>query len=478
MEQLVNIIDACASPALFAPWFKQPRTWAAWFGFLRALFGLPLDAGQLALFQRCTGRVAAPPGGANEAWLIVGRRGGKSLILALLAVFLACFKDWSRHLAPGEHGMIQVIACDRRQARVIFRYTRAMFLCVPALKPLVARIDGEAIELTNGLAIEIMTASFRSVRGYTVIAALLDEIAFWPSDESANPDSEILDAIRPAMATVPGAMLLCASSPYAKRGVLYDAYRENFGRDHAPALVWKADTRTMNPTVPQSVIEKAYERDPASAAAEYGAEFRSDIETFLSREAVDALTVPGRIELPPNDGTEYVAFVDPSGGSSDSMTLAIAHRENERSVLDALREVRPPFSPDSVVEEFALLLKRYRLHEVEGDRYGGEWPRERFNAHGIEYRCAEKPKSDLYRELLPVINSAQCELLDNARLAAQLCSLERRTARGGRDSIDHTPGAHDDLANVAAGALVRAGGAMSEIEIWNRFGARMRGMAA
>ncbi len=470
-----TIIDACNSPALFSRWFKHPKTWAGWFTFLRALFGLPLDADQLVLFHHCTGRSVPPPVGINEAWLVVGRRGGKSLILALVAVFLACFRDWSEYLAPGERGTIQVLACDKKQARTIFRYARAMLMFVPALKPLVERIDGEAIELTNGLSIEIMAASFRNTRGYTVIAALLDEVAFWRSDESANPDSEILDAIRPAMATVPGAMLLCASSPYAKGGVLYDAYRKNFGRDDAPALVWKADTRTMNPTVPQSVIDKAYERDPASAAAEYGAEFRSDIETFVSREAVEALVMPGRIELPPVSGTAYCAFVDPSGGSSDSMTLAIAHRENDRSVLDALREVRPPFSPNSVVEDFALLLKRYCLHEVEGDRYGGEWPRERFAMHGIKYRCAEKPKSDLYRELLPLINSAQCELPDNPRLIAQLCSLERRTARGGRDSIDHSVGGHDDLANVAAGVLVRCGGKMSRIEIWNRFGARMRG---
>ena len=470
-----TIIDACISPAVFARWFKKTETWAAWFAFLRVLFGLPLDADQLALFQRCTGRTTPPLGGANEAWLVVGRRGGKSLVLALVAVFLACFRDWSDYLAPGERGTIQVLACDKKQARTIFRYARALLLFVPALKPLVERIDGEAIDLTNGISIEIMAASFRNTRGYTIVAALLDEVAFWRSDESTNPDSEILSAIRPAMATVPGAVLLCASSPYAKRGVLYEAYRENFGREDAHALVWKADTLTMNPTVPRSVIDKAYERDPASAAAEYGAEFRNDIETFVAREVIERLVIPGRFELPPVDGRAYCAFVDPSGGSSDSMTLAIAHHDEGGAVLDALREVRPPFSPDAVVEEFASFLKRYRLHEVEGDRYGGEWPRERFNVHGIEYRCSEKPKSDLYRELLPIMNSAQCELLDNARLAAQLCSLERRTARGGRDSIDHPPGAHDDLANVAAGALVRAGVGMSDIEVWNRFGAAMRG---
>ena len=103
--------------------------------------------------------------------------------------------------------------------------------------------------------------------------------------------------------------------------------------------------------------------------------------------------------------------------------------------------------------EFSELLKRYRVGQVSGDRYAGEWPREQFRKHGIEYETAEKTKSDLYRDLLPVINSAQVELLDNPRLVAQLCSLERRTSRGGKDSIDHAPGAHDDLANAVAGVI-------------------------
>src|SRR5580704_4165546 len=131
----------------------------------------------------------------------------------------------------------------------------------------IVRETAEAIDLKNGVTIEILTASFRTVRGYTLIAALCDEIAFWRSDESANPDSEIIGAIRPAMATIPGAMLLCASSPYARRGALWTAFRKFFGKDN-PVLVWKADPRTMTPTVPESVIEEAYENDPASAAAE------------------------------------------------------------------------------------------------------------------------------------------------------------------------------------------------------------------
>jgi hypothetical protein len=467
----MNIIDATADPNLFARWFRDRETWQAWFVFLRALFGLPMSEGDRALYERCTGRSDAPAGGAREAWLVVGRRGGKSMVLALIAVFLATLIDWAPFLSPGERGTIMVLAADRRQARVIYRYAHALLTRIAMLAELIERETAEAIDLSNGVTVEIMAASFRSVRGYTLIAALCDEIAFWRSDDSANPDAEIIAALRPAMATIPSAMLLCASSPYARRGVLWDAFRRHFGRAGSPLLVWKADTRTMNPTVPQSVVDEAAEADPASAAAEYGAEFRTDVETFVAREVVDAAVVPGRYELPPVPGNAYLAFVDPSGGSADSMTVAIAHRDGDRGVIDAVRERRPPFSPDDVVAEFAALLKAYGITEVHGDRYAGEWPRERFRTNGIEYVPAEKPKSDIYRDLLPILNSGRAELLDLPRLSAQLCGLERRTARGGRDSIDHGPGGHDDIANAAAGVLVRTAGEWADLEVWRRLGA-------
>src|SRR5262249_47495605 len=136
-----------------------------------------------------------------------------------------------------------------------------------------------------------------TVRGYSIVCALLDEVAFWKSDMTSVPDAEVLAAIKPAMATIPGALLLAASSPYARRGVLWKAYQKHYGKDTA-TLCWKAPTIVMNPVVPEEIITAAYEDDPASASAEYGAEFRSDIEGYVSREVVDAVTVPGRHELP------------------------------------------------------------------------------------------------------------------------------------------------------------------------------------
>jgi hypothetical protein len=465
MKPRATILDACRDRELFGRWFRNAETWRSWFVFLKALFGLTMMDVERELYTRCTDREAPPAGGTRESWLICGRRAGKSFILALIAVFLAAFVDWAPFLSPGERGTIMVIAADRRQARVIFRYVAALLGGVPMLAAMIERETADTIDLNNGLTIEILAASFRTVRGYTLVAALCDEIAFWRSDESANPDTEIIGAIRPAMATIPGAMLLCASSPYARRGALWTAYRSFFGKD-GPALVWKADTRTMNPTVPLSFIEEAYDADPAHAAAEYGAEFRTDVETFVAREVVDAAVVTGRHELPPIRGIHYVAFTDPSGGSADSMTLAVGHRNKDgRAIIDLVRERRPPFAPESVVYEFAELMKTYGIHTVIGDRYGGEWPRERFRVNGIHYEVAEKPKSDFYRDLLPFLNSGRVELLDHLRLIAQLCGLERRTSRGGRDSIDHAPGRHDDIANSVAGVTWRAIGGPSPLVI-------------
>ena len=70
-------------------------------------------------------------------------------------------------------------------------------------------------------------------------------------------------------------------------------------------------------------------------------------------------------ERPPLPNIAYRGFVDPSGGRSDSMALAIAHRDANMSVvIDAIREVSPPFSPESAVGEFARLLNNYRVNRV------------------------------------------------------------------------------------------------------------------
>jgi hypothetical protein len=453
----MNIISAIDDPMLFAPWFDRDRaSWGAWRSFLAALFCLPMSAAELVTYRECTGRTDPPAAPVQESWLICGRRAGKSFTLALIAVYLAAFRDIRSKLAPGERATVMVIAADRKQARVILRYIKGLLTGVPMLARLVERETAESFDLNNGITIEVGTASFRSVRGYSLAAALVDEIAFLRTDEdAASPDEEVLTALRPGLATT-GGMLLCASSPYARRGALWDAWRRHYGQNDDPVLAWQAPTRTMNPTVPQKIIDDACEKDHAAAAAEWLAVFRSDVESLITIEAVRLCIRSDATERLPNFRNRYWAFCDPSGGSSDSMTIAIAHREGDTMILDAVRENRPPFSPEGVIEEYVALLKKYRCTKVRGDRFAGEFCAEQFKKRGIFYEPSDRSKSDLYLDLVPLINSGAVDLLKSERLVTQLVGLERRTSRAGRDTVDHGPGGHDDLANAAAGALVSA----------------------
>jgi hypothetical protein len=348
------------------------------------------------------------------------------------------------------------MAANRAQARSIFRFVIGLLKAVPLIQPMIADDNTEQITLSNRVIIEIATASFRTSRGYSFAAVLADEVAFWRSEESsANPDVEIMRAVRPGMASIPGSILLLASSPYAKKGELYNAFRRHYGKDDARVLFWKAPTELMNSRVDKRIIEEARESDPESARAEYDAEFRDDLADFVTREVVDSVTMWGRHELPPDPGVTYSGFCDPSGGISDSMTLAVGHlKDGGTCVLDSVLEVRPPFDPEHAVSECTAVLRRFGVTRVTGDRYAGEWPRARFAEHGISFEQSARPKSDLYHDLLPLLNARRVELLDHHRLAAQLVGLERRTSRQGKDSIDHSPGGHDDLANVCAGVLV------------------------
>ncbi len=263
-------------------------------------------------------------------------------------------------------------------------------------------------------------------------------------------------AIRPGLSTTAG-LLALISSPYAKRGELFTLYDKHYAAHGDPlVLVAQGSSLDFNPTLSPSIIDRAIERDATAAAAEYLGLFRSDIQSLFDRDAVLAVVPDGLFEREREPDLRYHGFVDPSGGSSDSFTIAISHRNADQIFLDAVREVRPPFNPQQVVCEFAALCKRFKVSRVTGDRYAGLWPRVEFLKYGITYRVAEQSKSELFLNFLPLLNSRTVELLDHPRLIAQLIGLERRTARSGKDSIDHQPGQHDDISNAVAGSCLLA----------------------
>jgi hypothetical protein len=327
MKKRPNIVEAIRHPGLFRPLLGDVSTWAAWIVWLKAVFGLPMDETELSLYQQCTHR-EKPPQNVKEAYAIVGRRGGKSRIVSFAAVFIACFHDFRKYLSPGERGMVLTLARDREQSRVVFGYLSAVLNAVPALKRMVIRQTADEIELDNHITIAVKTSDYRAVRGVTVVCAICDEVCFWDS-QGVSPDKEIFQALRPAMATIPEAKLLVISSPYAKAGVAFEAYRKYFGCEDAPVLVWQAPTTVMNPNISEAFIRAEMEADPEAARSEWLAQFREDIEAAFSLESIEQCVIPGRTDLLPAEGIPYFAFVDPSGGRHDEFTVAVAHRSDD-----------------------------------------------------------------------------------------------------------------------------------------------------
>lgn len=449
--------ECMADPALFGKTFGG-ATFAGWRTWARIEDALPPQPGDLELYKRLTDRAEWPTQPFGEVYLIKPRRAGGTLYAAGRALH-AAIQDYRQLMGPGEYATVALIASDRKQARQAFNYVKGLIGDSPLIAAEVEGDTAESITFKHRSALEIHTTSWRSTRGYSYAAVVLDELAFYRSDDSANPDVELVRAVRPGLANLKG-RLFGLSSPHSRRGHLFEMHRQHFGQASS-VLVGAASHSVLNPTIDQAIIDKAMADDPIAARSEWFGEFRSDTEQFLPDALIDEAIIADRRELPCMRGRRYVAFCDPSGGAHDSMTLAIAHQEaSERAeycILDQVRIAKPPFDPETVVREFSALLQRFGVRSVTGDRYAGEWVPSAFKKCLITYETAELDKSAIYLESLPLFTQKRVELLDCPPLLTELRLLERRPRPGGRgDAVDHPPRGHDDISNAACGALWRA----------------------
>lgn len=273
-------------------------SWRPWRSVLAAMSGLTPEDPDLV--QAVTGRTRFPAGWFGQVWAIIGRRGGKSLIAAVIVLYLAVCRVVT--VQAGEVLRIAIISPTKAQGRVILNYVKGLLAVMPPLSGVAVIAETvQSLTLQNGIVIEIGTASYRFTRGYSFLAVIVDEAAFLRDEEtSANPFDELLTAIEPGLATVLGSLLLVITSAYSQTGPVWETYRESWGNDNNDeTLVIKGPSRTFNPTIPERVVGRALARDHAAAAAEWLSEFRTDIENFVSREALEACVLVGRFELPP-----------------------------------------------------------------------------------------------------------------------------------------------------------------------------------
>jgi hypothetical protein len=474
VKQPIKLYAFATRKSLAGTEFSGP-SWSTWRIIMRLVDGDAhlLSAADQAFALKLTGRSRLPTVAPREVYIGAGRRGGKSRFGSLVAVWLAA-REYPQ-LAPGEVATVVNVAPDRDQAAIDLRYAAGLVDGSDVLRAELVNRNTEALDFKHRTRLEVATASYRTVRGRTLAGCVLDESAFLRSDDSAVPDLELVRALRPAMMTLKG-LLLVISSPHRKMGLLWQAYQKYYGNDAATNLYIQATSRELNPLLDQQEVADALAADPEGARSEHLAEFRADNSGYLSEELIEACLVPQT----PGRRRACVAFVDMSGGRVDAAALGIAHAEDmpefrrpPRLVLDALIHVDAPHEPQAVVEKFAQVLKDYKITKVVGDRYGAEWVTGAYAKVGITYEPADLSASEIYAEMLAAFSERRVQLIDDAKLLTELRLLERKPRAGGRgDSIDHPKhGGHDDLAIACVGALWRASGARGhDSAMWERLG--------
>ncbi|RPJ40386.1 MAG: hypothetical protein EHM19_13765, partial [Candidatus Latescibacterota bacterium] len=448
MARTIDIIAAVQDPNILGD-VLSPAQEAA----LRTLYGLPIFREQESVVRRCAGHPPRAPREHREAAFICGRRSGKSdKICANVAIYEAFFRKHT--LSAGERGVVLLLAQNMRQAQVVRGYIEGKVTRSPILSRHVEAVRSHEIDLDNRITIAIYPASFRSIRGLSVVACICDEIAFWFTEEGyANPDVEVLRAVRPSMATFPNAKLVLASSPYAMNGVLWDMWvRRQKDRE---VLVWHAPTGLMNPTVPKRFLENERKRDPDTYRREYLAEFAEAVGAFLPSESIAACVVEGRTELPPEPGQDYVGAID-AAFKGDRFTFAVAHRDRERDVVVIdhlsgwLGSREKPLGLRETLEKIRETSRRYGVERLAGDQFAAEPMRYALREMGLRFREVPftlQSKAGLYGTLRACLVDGRIELLDHKESLRELRGLEAELLPGGTARVGSGRRGHDDYAD-------------------------------
>jgi hypothetical protein len=251
-------------------------------------------------------------------------------------------------------------------------------------------------------------------------------------------------------------MLIGISTPYRKLGLLYQKHRDHFGQNDDEVLVVQGASKLFNPSLNEETIAAQRAADPTAAAAEWDAEFRAGIASYLDDALIEQAIEHGRpLELPPRGGLAcYRAFVDASGDvGTDCYTIAVAHKEGDNNIVDLVRGTSGKFDPMGITREYARLCKEYRIGSITGDSYAAQWVQGAWRDAGISYMKSDGPKSQIYLEVIPLFTRGLVRLPDHPQLLRELRLLEKHTHRSGKDTVDHPRNGHDDHANACCGVL-------------------------
>ena len=426
---------------------------------LKAVYGLELDRGEKAIFRKITGRRKYTPGTEYpEATFILGRRSGKSdKIASNIALFEACSRK--HKLSTGVIGVVMLVASEMaRQSQILYNYCLEKLQQSTELKKLIQNVTANEIQLRNHIVIQVYPAHLARIRGHSLICFIGDEVSFWRVS-GVNIDTDVIDAARPGL-DFPYSKMVKISTPYWMKGEIFNDSKRYWAKPSSDMIVFKGPTQLFNPTYSKKKIELLKKRNPVAYRTEILGEFRKDISSMFDTELIDkSINFDRPVELPYRSDFDYTSFVDVAGGGGrDSYAVCIGHKENDRIVVDVVRSRQPKFNPEDVTLQYSELLKEYKIDEVTGDKFSGDFASNIWEKFGISYKKSAKTKAELYLESESAFNTERVELPNKKLAAMQFKMLVRKTRSGGRDSVDTPSGEPEDESNVISGVIVAVQG--------------------
>lgn len=412
----------------------------------------------------------------NKIDLICGRRSGKTLLSAIIAIYCAISNNWKPFLHKTPFATVLIMSHSREFSDEVLEVIKTLIENSPVLSRLInstAKQTTSAMNLKvpwivadgvieySRVQIKVGAASSKTTRGIAACAILCDEIAYWNLDESMKEtDVKIMKAVRPAMKQFgDSAMLIKLSSPGIKQGILYNEYQaDRAGTLPKSYAVFKAPSWMMNTIIDAKEFVEEWELDQDGFDTEYRSNFAESLSNFMSPELVELARMKGVKFLPPLDTKEakYFAAID-AAFKADRFTFSLVSvRENrvtQHIVMGWEGTRKDPVKAHTVAQYIKTIIKDFPVDHVAADQYAFQPLKEIFDQYNVElkeYTFTSVFKKKIYFNLKKLVNSQQMDLLDHEQQAKELKELVVEQSATGTIKIGHPAGGKDDFADSLA----------------------------
>lgn len=510
----IPFAEAIAEPRLLQPRFSE-------LGLgqrvqLKILYGLPLSADvkddlgwseldyysasqghaefdELGYIKRIIPGLNYVPKEFRECWIVAGRRSGKTDCAAstIVAYEATCggHEVWKRE---GKPALCFQVAQDTRMAKFALHSINATLQSMDFIynkgdqkKNRILQVTADRIDLWNGMTVQVLPPTTKSVRGYDNPVAVLDEVGVWYQDsDSANPDYEIYRAVSPGQAQFPDAKIVGISSPWNKSGLLFKFYEAGtegarlmcetcrvVGKvkpdcpgcalvkaPHRGRLIMHTTTAaSCNPLIRRTWLEDERNRDPRAYDRECLARFQDSLSGFLNSTLIEKARAVGVTARPPVRRNFYIAAMDPAF-RKDAFGFTIVHSDPTIGVVqDVVRRwhdpTGTPLNPGDIFPQIAALLHEYGIKSVFSDQYTLEalqFIAAQFGFSIQEVTFSAGSKAEIYGNLASLLNQHRLSLLDDQETINELKGIEKRLTQAGQVQISAPEGSYDDMATVVA----------------------------